>query len=168
MKKYLLMVLGLILSMVLVACDAEGSTGTEGGSSEKPKQEDEKKDEKKVYSIGDTVEFKDAKFTLKAVTTTDERNEFADIDPTAVIKIEYELENLSDDDLSYGMDITVYDADGNQMETYPNDSSMGAIASGKKVQGHEHHAVETLGKIEIHYAPIVSLEKAAVFEVEVE
>lgn len=65
-----------------------------------------------VYGIGDTVEVDDARFTLKNVTTTDERNEFADTDSEHVIAIEYELENIGDDEMPYGMELTVYDAEG--------------------------------------------------------
>lgn len=170
MKKLLLLLLTGILAMALVACD--DSTGSSGNSNDNQSEsndkgkEEKKKDEK--LGVGDTAEFDDAKFTLKEVTTTDERNEFAEDDPTAVIKIDYELENTSDDELSYGMDLTVYDADGNKMESYPLDNTMGAVAPGKKVQGTEFFGVDALGAIEIHYAPIVSFDKAAVFEVEVE
>lgn len=170
-KKFGSILLGGALVLGLAACGDEpkksnGSTDTDQEDvSKEQDQAEETKNE--TFAVGDTAEFKDAKFTLKSVTTTDERNEFADTDPAAVIVIEYELENLSDNDLSYGMDITVYDADGNQMDTYPLENSMGALASGKKVQGVEAHGIEALGTIEIHYAPLVSFDKAAVFEVEV-
>lgn len=175
-KKWWVWLLAIIVVIAIAGMSDEDGDDKEENSIEtsgekdtkKEKKKDKKKDEKKVYKIGDTVEFKNTKFTLKEVTTTDERNQFADIDPTAVIKIEYELENTGDEDLPFGTDITVYDADGNKMESYPNENSLGSVASGKKVQGEEHHAVESLGKIEIHYAPMISLEKSAVFEVEIE
>lgn len=177
MKRLFLLIFVMALSLGLVACD-EGSTDTSSNNSSNSKVtnennaeenvENESEENNQVLTVGDTAEFKDAKFTLKSVSTTDERNEFADNDPTAVIKIEYELENLSDEDLSYGLDIAVYDADGNQMESYPLDNSMGALAPGKKVQGVEYHGIDTVGTIEIHYAPIISFESAAVFEVDIE
>lgn len=175
-KKWWVWLLAIIVVVAIAGMGNEEDVDKEAISAEasdekdtkNDKKKEKKKDEKKVYKIGDTVEFKNTKFTLKEVTTTDERNQFADIDPTAVIKIEYELENTGDEDLPFGTDITVYDADGNKMESYPNENSLGSVASGKKVQGEEHHAVEALGKIEIHYAPMISLEKAAIFEVEIE
>lgn len=170
MKRFLLLIFTSIFAFSLVACDDGGTTDNADDTTEEDVTEETEETEESegTYSVGDTVEFEDAKFTLKAVNTTDERNEFADTDPTAVIEIEYELENLSDSELSYGIDITVYDAEGNQMESYPLDNSMGAIAPGKKVQGVEYHGVDALGTIEIHYAPIISFEDAAVFEVDVE
>lgn len=177
MKKLLLLMLTLIFSLALVACD-EGTTNTSNDNSEEMDKTDENtedvveneddSEEKRTLTVGDTVELDGVKFTLKSVTTTDERNEFEESDPTAVIKIEYELENLSDEEIPYGAEITVYDAEGNQMEIYPLDNSMGSLAPGKKVQGVEHHGIEAVGTIEIHYAPLLSFEDAAVFEVEIE
>ena len=176
MKKLLLLMLTLIFSLALVACD-EGTTNTSNDNSEEMDKTDENtedvveneddSEEKRTLTVGDTVELDGVKFTLKSVTTTDERNEFEESDPTAVIKIEYELENLSDEEIPYGAEITVYDAEGNQMEPYPLDNSMGSLAPGKKVQGVEHHGIEAVGTIEIHFAPLLSFEEA-VFEVEIE
>jgi len=140
---------------------ADEEADDESGAAEDASSDD-------VYGIGDTIEIEGARFTLKDVTTTDERNEFADTDPEHVIAIEYELENLGDDDLPYGMELTVYDAEGNKMETYPLDSDMGSLAPGKKVQGIEYHGVDAAGTIEIHFDPLLSFESATVFEVEIE
>ena len=164
-----LLYIGALSALLLAAC---GETETGDNNNAQQDQANSDGDSENVSSkylaIGDTAEFDDAKFTLKNVTTTDARNEFDETNPNKVIKVEYELENLSDADLSYGMDLTVYDGAGNKMETYPLDNSMGSVASGKKVQGTEHFGIMEGGKIEIHYAPIVSFEKAAVFEVEVQ
>ncbi|MEG0259319.1 MAG: DUF4352 domain-containing protein [Lysinibacillus sp.] len=167
MKK-LLFSAALVLSLGLAGCGEDTTKDApkkEGAEQEQSKQE---KPESKTLTVGDTAELKDAKFTLKAVSTTDARNEFDESNPNKVIKVEYEIENLSDSELSYGMDISVYDGAGNKMETYPLDNSMGAIATGKKVQGTEHFGIMEGGKIEIHYAPIISFDKAAIFEVEVQ
>ena len=160
MRRLSLLFMAMLLSIFLFACD-EDSTETSGDNAEET-------EESKTLTVGDTAEFDDVKFTLKNVTTTDERNEFADSDPNAVIKIEYELENISDDDVPYGTEITVYDAEGNKMESYPLDNDMGSLAPGKKIQGAEHHGVDALGTIEIHFEPLISFENAAVFEVEIE
>mgnify|MGYP001484218023 FL=1 len=160
MRRLSLLFMAMLLSIFLFACD-EDSTETSGDNVKEA-------EESKTLTVGDTAEFDDVKFTLKDVTTTDERNEFADSDPNAVIKIEYELENISDDDVPYGTEITVYDADGNKMESYPLDNDMGSLAPGKKIQGAEHHGVDALGTIEIHFEPLISFENAAVFEVEIE
>ncbi|MDM5231499.1 DUF4352 domain-containing protein [Lysinibacillus pakistanensis] len=161
MKK--LFYIGALSTLLLAACGEEAAP-KEKDTTQSVQAEAEKS---KTLTVGDTAEFKDAKFTLKAVSTTDARNEFDETKPNQVIKIEYELENLAKDELSYGMDLTVYDGAGNKMESYALDNSMGAVASGKKVQGVQHFGIMEGGKIEIHYAPIISFDDAAVFEVEV-
>lgn len=183
LKRFSFLLLGLVLSIALVACDEEGTSSDPSNdnspnqaennnevdnNTEEPENEPEEPEESGNLGIGDTAEFDEAKFTLKDVTTTDERNEFADTDPDNVIAIEYELENISDEDIPYGAELTVYDAEGNQMDSYPLDSDMGSLAPGKKVQGVEHHGVDALGTIEIHFAPLISFEDAAVFEVDIE
>lgn len=184
MKRFVLLIVVFIMSIALIACDdfddaetasideveeKNGDDATENEEKDVNAEEDEDKaDENVNLGIGDTAEFNQLKFTLKDVTTTDERNEFADEDPNVVIKIEYEIENTGDDDYPYGTDITVYDADGNQMDSYPLESDLGSLAPGKKVQGVEHHGVEATGKIEIHFVPFFSFEDTAVFEVDIE
>ncbi|MFJ7732015.1 DUF4352 domain-containing protein [Lysinibacillus sp. NPDC097231] len=172
MKKKLIFSAALVLSLGLAACGEEATP--KENDTKQPVQADaennkeQEAQKEKSLTVGDSAEFKNAKFTLKAVSTTDDRNQFDETNPNQVIKIEYELENLSDADMSYGMDLSVYDGAGNKMELYPLDNSMGSIASGKKVQGIQYFGVIEGGKIEIHYAPIVSFDKAAVFEVEVQ
>lgn len=174
MKRFILLLFTIVLTFALVACDdtedtssSDTDTDTEEVN-EDIENEDEAEEASGNLSIGDTAEFDNVKFTLKEVSTTDERNQFADEDPTTVVKIEYELENIGDDDLPYGADVTVYDAAGNQMDSYPLDNDMGSLAPGKKVQGAEHHAIDEVGTIEIHFAPLISFESAAVFEVDIE
>src|SRR5690625_2739123 len=120
MKKLSLLFLTAVMSIALVACGGDGATDNSDNADDADVAEEAETEEtdeaeteeaESTLTVGDTAEFDDAKFTLKAVNTTDERNEFAETDPTTVIGIEYELENISDEDLSYGMDITVYDAD---------------------------------------------------------
>lgn len=167
MKK--LFYIGALSTLLLAACgeDAKEKDTTQPVQADAEKGKEQEEQKSKTLTVGDTAEFKDAKFTLKAVSTTDARNEFDETKPNQVIKIEYELENLAKDELSYGMDLTVYDGAGNKMESYALDNSMGAVASGKKVQGVQHFGIMEGGKIEIHYAPIISFDDAAVFEVEV-
>lgn len=175
-KKWWVWVIAIIIVFAAVGAGGDDETTSEtkeksdNASSEETNNsnENEENEESGPLSIGDTAEFKGAKFTLKSVEKTDERNEFADTDPTEVIVIEYELENTGEDDLPYGAEITVYDADGNKMESYPLDNSLGALAPGKKLQGTEAHGIDAVGTIEIHYAPLISLEDAAVFEVEID
>ncbi|GEN30279.1 hypothetical protein HNQ35_000017 [Cerasibacillus quisquiliarum] len=171
MKRLLLLLFALILSIALVACNESSST-TDSKKEDKPETEEkedkkeEKKEEKKL-GLGDTAEVDGVKMTIKSVSTTDERNEFAETDPATVIKIEYEVENTTDDEIPIGMDLSVYDGTGNKMESYPLDNTMGSLAPGKKIQGTEHFGIEE-GPIEVHFLPAVSFSDAAIFELEIE
>mgnify|MGYP001159200543 FL=1 len=171
MKRLLLLLFALILSIALVACD-ESSSSDDSGKDDKPKTEkkedkkEEKKEEKKL-GLGDTAEVANIKFTVKSVSTTDERNEFDESDPAIVVKVEYELENNSDEEIPVGMDLQAYDGTGNKVESYPLDNTMGSLAPGKKIQGTEHFGIEE-GPLELHYQPALSLEDAAIFELEIE
>lgn len=120
-----------------------------------------------TYGVGDTAEVDGVKFTLKSVTTTDERNEFAETEPAMVVKIEYEVENGTEEEIPVGGDLQVYDATGNQVELYPLDGTMGSLQPGKKIQGVDHYGIEQ-GPIEIYFQPMISFEDPAIFEAEVE
>lgn len=117
--------------------------------------------------VGDSAEVDGIKFTLKSVTTTDERNEFADTDPAIVVKIEYEIENNTDEEIPVGGDLQVYDGTGNQVELYPLDNTMGSLQPGKKMQGVDHYGIEE-GPIEIYFQPLLSFEDPAIFEANIE
>ena len=173
MKRLLLLILTAILTFGLVACgDVEESSGddsAESSNEENVTEEGEKakEEESKSLTVGDSAEVDGVKFTLKNVTTTDERNEFADTDPAMVVKIEYEIENNSDQEIPVGGDLEVYDGTGNKMESYPLDNTMGSLQPGKKIQGVEHFGIEE-GPIEIYFAPLISFEDPAIFTADVE
>ena len=104
----------------------DDSTGTSQADSSKYK-------EKEHYSIGDTVtvqtENGDYSFTIKGVSETAERNEYADTDPDRVILVDYEYENISyavefgdyyNDKLYLGTgDFEFYDTEGRSIDDYP-------------------------------------------------
>ncbi len=89
--------------------------------------------EKLHYSAGDTVTVQtdhgEYAFTIKGVSETSERNQYADSDPDRVVLIDYEYENISyaveydnyyNDKLYMGSnDFEFYDADGHSMDEYP-------------------------------------------------
>lgn len=185
MKKLFLLLITLIFSVVLVACGGETDNSSNNDSSaeegkteeaaneeaEEPAEEEateeEEASEPATLSVGDSVEVDGVKFILKGVSTTDERNEFADTDPTHVVKIEYEIENNSGEEISVGGDLQVYDATGNQMEPYPLDSTLGSLQPGKKIQGVDYFGVEE-GPIEIYFQPLFSFEDPAIFTADIE
>lgn len=84
-----------------------------------------------------------------------------------VVKIEYEIENGSEEEIPIGGDLEVYDNTGNKVELYPLDNTLGSLQPGKKIQGVEHYGIEG-GPIEIYFRPMLSFEDAAIFEAPVE
>lgn len=105
------------------------------------------------------------KFTLKYVSTTEERNEFDDTDSPVVVKIEYEVENGTDEEITVGGNLEVYDSAGNKGELYPLDNTMDTLQPGKKLNDVAHFGVES-GPIEIYFQPLLSFDNPAVFKVD--
>lgn len=133
---------------------------TEAGNS----KETSKSKEKEFYKIGDTVKVGDASYTLNSVELTDERNEFDETNPAYVVKVQYTMENNSDKDLPVGMDLSIYNSDDTQAQSYPNDNTMGSLAPGKKIESTQHFGLNANGEIELQFSPMVSFEKTADFK----
>ncbi|MGJ0973767.1 DUF4352 domain-containing protein [Enterococcus avium] len=116
------------------------------------------------YNVGDTVKVGDATYTLNSVELTDERNQFEEKEPAQVVKITYTVKNDGTEDIPVGADIEVYGSDDKKAETYANENTMGSVASGKQMDVIAHFALNQPGEIEIHFAPLISFEKAAKFK----
>lgn len=146
---------------------SNGGEKVENSSSNKEAAETSKSSESEAdsfYKVGDTVKVGDAEYTLTAVEATDERNEFDDTNPAAVVKITYTVKNNGEEDLPVGIDVEVYGPDDKKADSYPNDNTMGSVASGKSMDCVAHFGVNSTGEIEIHFAPAISFEKAAKFK----
>jgi hypothetical protein len=178
LRKLGILLLAMLLSAFLVACDEDSSSNADankGGNNvedtsknEDVENEPEEEPADDKLGIGDTAEIDGVKLTVNAISTTDERNEFAEEDPNMVVKVEYEIENSSDEEISIGMDFQVYDGTGNQMELYPLDNTMGSLVPGKKMQGTVHYGIGE-GPIELYFKPILSFSgEEAIFELDVE
>lgn len=116
------------------------------------------------YKIGDTVKVGDASYTLNSVELTDERNQFEDEQPANVVKINYTVKNESDSDIPVGADVGVYGSDDKKSESYANENTLGSVAPGKQMDVIAHFGLNQTGDIEIHFSPLVSFEKAAIFK----
>ncbi|MGO3601729.1 MAG: DUF4352 domain-containing protein [Enterococcus faecalis] len=116
------------------------------------------------YNVGDTVKVGDATYTLNNVELTDERNQFEEKEPAQVVKITYTVKNDGTEDIPVGADVEVYGSDDKKAETYANENTMGSVASGKQMDVTAHFALNQPGEIEIHFAPLISFEKAAKFK----
>lgn len=165
--------LSLLLTLALVACGASDTNSTNDGSNTDPMDENAQDETPEndnggaYYNLGDTAEVDNIKFTVKNVSLTDDRNEFADEDPNKVVKIEYEIENGTDEEIPIGADLQAYDGTSNQVKSYPLDNTMGSLQPGKKIQGVEHFGIEE-GPIEVYFQPMFSFEDPAIFELEID
>lgn len=112
---------------------------------EKRKQEaqaNSKIGERIVYNMGSKGQFA---LTIDSVTTTSQRNKFADEKFDYVFEVSYTVENISMDELDFFLDnqAEFYDADGYQCSSYPNTGGKATydIAKGKKATGKEFYGV---------------------------
>lgn len=159
----------LVLIIVGGGVASSGGSNSNGGekvdsTSKEDKKTDEKQDVKTFYKVGDTVKVGDASYTLNSVELTDERNEFDDTNPEQVVKVQYTMENNSDEELPIGMDLEIYNSDDTQAQLYSNDNTMGSLAPGKKIESVQHFGLNGTGEIELQFAPVISLEKTADFK----
>lgn len=142
----------------------KNSSDNGGEKVESTAKSSEKKETATFYNVGDTVKVGDATYTLNSVELTDERNQFEEKEPAQVVKITYTVKNDGTEDIPVGADVEVYGSDDKKAETYANENTMGSVASGKQMDVTAHFALNQPGEIEIHFAPLISFEKAAKFK----
>ena len=142
--------------------DTQGGTKvTKSSHSSKPKI--------KYYKVGDTVKVGKVEYTLKSVTTTSYRNEFADEKPKNVIKVVYHVKNDGKQDLPIGTDLDAYGPDNNKLKTYPiSNTTVDSIAPGKESDVTTGFGTDKMGDFELQFKPLVSLDKSAKFKVNVQ
>ncbi|MBC6150069.1 DUF5067 domain-containing protein [Listeria booriae] len=158
-KSIILMGVLLVLSLGLVACGTNGDTSTDSKSEKK---------EDKIHKVGDTVEIDKVKMTLTKVEPTDKRNEFADTKPAKVARVEYTIENNSDQEVAVGSDLEAYDSTKTKLETYPVDGvTLDTVAPGKKINVVAGFGYEK-GPLEIQFSPIMSFSDSAKFKVDIQ
>lgn len=147
----------------MVACDSSTSDDKAEKSSVSSKKETE------FYKIGDTVKVDKVTYTLKSVKLTKERNQFEDSNPKYVLKVTYHVRNETSDDLAVGTDLNVYGPSNSKLKTYPlNDQTIDSITAGKEADVVTGFGTNKLGKFELHFEPLASLNaKAAKFKVNV-
>ena len=153
-KKYTLFTVAALSLFALGACSS-GSEPTKGEADASTVETTTVAD-KTSFAVGDTIVFDgSAEYTITAAEWTDERNEFADSQPEKVLKVTYNMTNLSDEDQSIGMDMNLY-VGGKKMETYPNTNTMDSLSAGRTYEGAiQHFAVNGTGDIELEVQPIL-------------
>ncbi|UDN63768.1 hypothetical protein [Clostridioides sp. ES-W-0016-02] len=150
-KRILSLVLSLAVSISIVGCS---SPSTSDDSTNKDAGTEQKKEEKKEYKFGDTIEMKDYeegtyKLTFEGVRVTDERNEFAEIEAKKVVFVDFNYENVDCKETVFvtdGIEYQVTDGDGNMLQTYPVDDSarmQQETTAGTKSKGTTAFAITT-------------------------
>lgn len=151
-----------VVLLIFVGIGAVGSHSSNGSNSSSAKKPS-------FYKVGDSVKVGKVTYTLNSVELTDERNEFADDNPANVIKVVYHVKNNSDEDLPIGTDLEAYGPDNTKLKSYPiNNTTLDSVAAGKEADVTTGFGTDKLGKIELHFSPLVSTQKAAKFKVNVQ
>lgn len=172
-KKFKGLSLFLVIALFVVGlagCSSkDNSKGNDNGGTKISSSSSSKKSTTNFYKVGDSVKVGDVVYTLVSVEKTDERNQFEENQPANVLKVTYHVKNESDEDLSVGMDLKVYGPNNTKLETYPIDSTtLDSIAPGKEADVISGFGTNELGDFELQFAPLVSMEKAAKFKVNVQ
>ena len=144
----------LALVMLLTAC-SNNETPNTSESTEAAQAQAE--NQQTATKIGDTITFdKEAEIVIKSAEYTDERNEFADSKPLHVLKVTYDVKNLTEQDYVVGNEVNLY-VNGKKMETYPIDVTFETISAGRSfenaVQG---FAITEEGNYELEVTPSIS------------
>ncbi|GGE30437.1 hypothetical protein [Streptococcus himalayensis] len=109
---------GILLS--LTACGSKIESPKATSSEESTAQTSSQANAQGKYGIGDKITFDgQAEYTITGVEWSEERNQFDQSHPEKVLKVSYNVTNLSDKDLLIGSDIDLY-VGGKKMGTYPN------------------------------------------------
>ncbi|MBS4750669.1 immunity protein [Carnobacteriaceae bacterium zg-ZUI78] len=112
---------------------------------------------KKSYKIGDTITFEGvAEITIKSAEFTDQRNQFDKSNPERVLKVIYDVKNLSDKDYLVSSELSLY-VGSKKMESYPNENTIQNISSGRIFENAiSHFGVNGSGSFELEVVPSFS------------
>ena len=177
-KKFLGFTLVALSAVILGACSTSSSNSDSNSNSVSTSSEtkenaasDSKVDtSKQTFKIGDKITFDNqAEITITGAEWTDERNQFDDTNPERVLKVTYNVVNLSDKDLYVGSDLELY-VGGKKMETYPNTNTMETISAGRSLEnGVAHFGVSGNGNLELEVKPFAAFgEKAKIVSLDIQ
>lgn len=112
-----------------------------------------------TYSVGDEVELGDYIIKIIELSYTDERNQFADVDPENVLVITFEITNNSEEDLLFtSSDFKVY-LDGKEIDVYPiSNNALGTISPNRTKEAKAGFALFGEGDIEIEWTPTFNFD----------
>lgn len=141
MKKQLVVVVLLVLTLL-------------GGCSEKVYPE------KSGAKIGESKDVKGVAYTLKEVSKTKERS--AGNPAKYVIQVDYFVENKSEQLVSVGMDVELFDQTDFPLSFYPLDTKIVPINPGESTEMTVYFETDTLGTFEIQFTPFPTNESQTV------
>lgn len=172
-KKGCFWIVAVVAVAIIIGAVAGGGGGSDNGGTkvEKTTAKAKKSSTKKpdFYKVGDTVKVGDVVYTLKSVEKTNERNEMNDKQFKNVLKVVYHVKNEGSDELPIGADLDVYGPDNNKLDTYPiNGTTINSVAAGKEADVTTGFGTDKLGDFELQFKPLVSVNKAAKFKVNVQ
>lgn len=179
LKWFIIILLVLVLMGGCIAVIGGGDNATNTTSDDADNQSEESTDESEAedtekvieeetetyesnLSSGDSVTIDDITFTLDDAYYTDERNEFAEIQPDNVLMLDVTIQNNTDQDYPVGMDIQLY-VDGGKAETYPVATLMDGVSAGRSILGQQSFAIiGEPSEIELEFSPFMNFsgEKA--------
>lgn len=160
MKKIYFLGLTLLSVAILASCSTGNSTsepkkvGEANQTEETTQTTTEKQSTTKTFAVGDKILFEgNAEFTITGVEWTGDRNSFEDVQPEKVLKVTYNVTNVSSEDIYVGGDLSLY-VDGNKMETYPNENTYNSLSPNRSFEGATlHFGVNGNGSLELEIKP---------------
>ncbi|WP_462419970.1 DUF4352 domain-containing protein [Salinicoccus sp. Marseille-QA3877] len=131
--------------------------------------EEETETAESSLSIGDSATIDDITFTLDDAYYTDERNQFAEIQPDNVLMLDVTIQNDTDQDYPVGMDIQLY-VDGSKAETYPVATLMDGVSAGRSISGQQSFAIMgEPSEIELEFSPFMNFSgEKAIYSVDIQ
>jgi len=185
--KWVLIIFGLLI--LLGACGAMLGGGDENATNTTPEEateetngssssdtedteeaiEEETETAESNLAIGDSVTIDDITFTLDDAYYTDERNEFAEIQPDNVLMLDVTIQNDTDQDYPVGMDIQLY-VDGSKAESYPVATLMDGVSAGRSISGQQSFAIMgEPSEIELEFSPFMNFSgEKAIYSIDIQ
>ncbi|MCY8668823.1 DUF4352 domain-containing protein [Bacillus haynesii] len=170
MKKFLALLGAVVVGgAVLSACGETEVKDVSGDKKEEAKEE--KKDENKVYGVGDTVSVDGMEITIKSAKFTDP-TQYTKAKNGKVLTLEVTAKNSNDEQAFIdNSEFAVYDKDGNKVDDYFGYDEIaisGNVNAGKQMQGKVYFDVPEQDSYELLYTPSFSMDSKEVkFDIKV-
>ena len=116
--------------------------------------DDDSDSDETYHKVGESTKLDGVTYTLKSVEVTDDRNSLENTQPKYVIKVVYHVKNDTNDELSIGSDLDMYDPDDNKLDTYPiSGTTFDTLTVGKEADVITGFSADKLGSFELQFCP---------------